>query len=156
MSLTPLLSSLLKVERINLNLKAKKKLDALKELVAMIKTGEEAEQIVQRLVEREELGSTGIGRGIALPHSRSLLVNKLEIALGRSDKGVNFDALDKKPAHLFFLILAPPQDPGNQYLTVLGRLALLCQTLARNKAYMNPETPQQMLQLIRQTEEKLR
>lgn len=156
MSLTPLLSSLLKVERINLNLKAKKKLDVLKELVAMIKTGEEAEQIVQRLVEREELGSTGIGRGIALPHSRSLLVNKLEIALGRSDKGVNFDALDKKPTHLFFLILAPPQDPGNQYLTVLGRLALLCQTLARNKAYMNPETPQQMLQLIRQIEEKLR
>jgi mannitol/fructose-specific phosphotransferase system IIA component (Ntr-type) len=146
---------LLKVERINLDLKSKKKTDVLHELVAMCKGGEEAEQILQRLTEREELGSTGIGKGIAIPHSRSLLVNKLELALGRSTKGVSFDTIDKKPAQLFFLIVAPPQDPGNQYLVTLGRVALVCQALARNKRYMDPKTPQEMIQLIKETEEKI-
>jgi PTS system nitrogen regulatory IIA component len=110
----------------------------------------------QRLVEREELGSTGIGKGIAIPHSRSLLVSKLELAIGRSTKGVSFDTIDKKPAHLFFLIVAPPQDQGNQYLVALGRVALVSQNLARNKQYLVPKTPQEMIQLIRDAEEKIR
>jgi mannitol/fructose-specific phosphotransferase system IIA component (Ntr-type) len=150
------LASLLKPERINLNLKAKKKSEALRELVGLVKTGEEAEQLLERLTEREELGSTGIGKGIAIPHSRSLLVNKLELALGRSDKGVAFDTTDKKPAHLFFLIVAPPQDPGNQYLVTLGRVALVCQALARNKQFLSPATPAAMIQLVKEVEEKIR
>jgi PTS system nitrogen regulatory IIA component len=150
------LTSLLKAERINLNLKAKKKPDVLQELIAMVKTGEAAEQIFQRLHEREELGSTGIGKGIAIPHCRSLLVSKLELAIGRSAKGVGFDAIDKKPAQLFFLIVAPPQDPGNQYLVTLGRVALVCQELAKKKQYLGPKTPLEMIQLIKQTEEGLR
>jgi mannitol/fructose-specific phosphotransferase system IIA component (Ntr-type) len=147
---------LLKADRVNLELKGKKKPDVLQELIAMVKGGEEAEQIFQRLHEREELGSTGIGKGIAIPHCRSLLVSKLELAVGRSTKGVGFDAIDKKPAHLFFLIVAPPQDPGNQYLVTLGRVALVCQELAKKKLYLTPRTPQEMIQLIKQTEEGLR
>ena len=150
------LTSLLKADRVNLELKGKKKPDVLQELIAMVKGGEEAEQIFQRLHEREELGSTGIGKGIAIPHCRSLLVSKLELAVGRSTKGVGFDAIDKKPAHLFFLIVAPPQDPGNQYLVTLGRVALVCQELAKKKLYLTPRTPQEMIQLIKQTEEGLR
>jgi mannitol/fructose-specific phosphotransferase system IIA component (Ntr-type) len=150
------LTSLLKADRINLDLKAKKKEEALQELVGMIKSGDEAEQILQRLLEREELGSTGIGKGIAIPHSRSLLVSKLEVAIGRSTRGVSFDTIDKKPAHLFFLIIAPPQDPGNQYLVTLGRVALISQNLAKNKQYLEPKTPQDMIQLIREAEEKIR
>ena len=150
------LTSLLKAERINLGLKAKKKPDVLQELIAMVKTGDDAEQIFQRLNEREELGSTGIGKGIAIPHCRSLLVSKLELAIGRSTKGVSFDAIDKKPAQLFFLIVAPPQDPGNQYLVTLGRVALVCQELAKKKLYLGPKTPLEMIQLIKQTEEGLR
>jgi len=150
------LTSLLKAERINLSLKAKKKPDVLQELIALVKTGDDAEQIFQRLHEREELGSTGIGKGIAIPHCRSLLVSKLELAIGRSTKGVSFDAIDKKPAQLFFLIVAPPQDPGNQYLVTLGRVALVCQELAKKKLYLGPKTAQEMIQLIKQTEEGLR
>jgi mannitol/fructose-specific phosphotransferase system IIA component (Ntr-type) len=150
------LTSLLKADRINLDLKARKKDDVLKELVGMIKSGDEADQIYQRLVEREDLGSTGIGKGIAIPHSRSLLVSKLELAIGRSAKGVSFDTIDKKPAFLFFLIIAPPQDPGNQYLVALGRVALVSQNLAKNKLYMEPKTPAEMIQLIRDAEEKIR
>lgn len=150
------LTSLLKVERINLDLKAKKKADVLEELVAMVKTGDDSERILQTLHEREELGSTGIGKGVAIPHCRSLLVNKLELAMGRSVKGISFDALDKKPAHLFFLIIAPPQDPGNQYLVTLGQVALVSLELAKKKKFLTPKTPQEMLQLIRQAEESVR
>jgi mannitol/fructose-specific phosphotransferase system IIA component (Ntr-type) len=144
---------LLTLGRVNLDLKSRKKSDVLHELVEMVKTGDEAEQIYQRLFEREELGSTGIGKGIAIPHCRSLLVSKLEIAVGRSAKGVSFDAIDRKPACLFFLIVAPPQDPGNQYLVTLGRVALVCQELAKRKLYLQPKTAQEMIQLIKETEE---
>ncbi|MEO0053215.1 MAG: PTS sugar transporter subunit IIA, partial [candidate division WOR-3 bacterium] len=119
------LTSLLRADRINLELKSKRKPEVLRELVLMIRSGDTAEQLLQTLQKREELGSTGIGRGIAIPHGRSLLLDKLEIAVGRSTKGVEFDAIDKKPVHLFFLVMAPPQDPGNQYLITLGRIALV-------------------------------
>jgi mannitol/fructose-specific phosphotransferase system IIA component (Ntr-type) len=83
-------------------------------------------------------------------------VSKLEVAVGRSTKGVSFDTIDRKPAHLFFLIIAPPQDPGNQYLVTLGRVALVSQNLAKNKQYLEPKTPQEMIQLVREAEEKIR
>ena len=86
------------------------------------------------------------------PHCRSLLVSKLELAIGRSTKGIGFDAIDKKPAQLFFLIVAPPQDPGNQYLVTLGRVALVCQELAKKKRYLEPTTPQEFIQLVREAE----
>uniref|UniRef100_A0A7C6ECZ8 PTS sugar transporter subunit IIA n=1 Tax=candidate division WOR-3 bacterium TaxID=2052148 RepID=A0A7C6ECZ8_UNCW3 len=149
------LASLLKPERINLSLRAKKKTEVLKELVGMIKTGEEAELLYETLLKREELGSTGIGKGIAIPHCRSLLIDKLEIAVGWSAKGVDFDSIDKKPANLFFLIVAPPQDPGNQYLITLGRVAMVCQELTKKKTMFEPKSPEEFIQLIKTIEEKI-
>ncbi len=149
------LASLLKPERINLALRAKKKSEVLKELVGMIKKGEEAELIYEILLKREELGSTGIGKGIAIPHCRSLLIDKLELAVGWSPKGIDFDSIDKKPANLFFLIVAPPQDPGNQYLITLGRVAMVCQELTKRKAIFVPKTPEEFIQMIRTLEEKV-
>jgi mannitol/fructose-specific phosphotransferase system IIA component (Ntr-type) len=150
------LTSLLRPDRINLDLKAKKKPEALRELVQMIRQGDDAELLLATLTKREELGSTGIGKGIAIPHGRSLLVNKLELAVGRSTKGVSFDAIDKKPAHLFFLIVAPPQDPGNQYLITLGRVAMVCQELTKKKRLFDPQTPDELIELVRSLEEKIR
>ncbi|MEO0075995.1 MAG: PTS sugar transporter subunit IIA [candidate division WOR-3 bacterium] len=149
------LSSLLKPERINLNLKSKKKNDVLKELISMIKTGNEAEMLFETINTREELGSTGIGKGIGIPHCRSLLIDKLEIAIGRSKNGVDFNAIDKKPVYFFFLIVAPPQDPGNQYLIILGKVAMVCQELAKKKRYLEPQTPEELINLIKSIEEKL-
>ncbi len=150
------LTSLLRPERINLDLKGKKKVDVLRELVAMVKQDDEAESLLQTLLKREELGSTGIGKGIAIPHGRSLLIDKLEIAVGRSTKGVDFDSIDKKPAHLFFLVIAPPQDRGNQYLITLGRVAMICQELAKKKRLFDPQTPEEFIELIRSLEENIR
>uniref|UniRef100_A0A7V3PU23 PTS sugar transporter subunit IIA n=1 Tax=candidate division WOR-3 bacterium TaxID=2052148 RepID=A0A7V3PU23_UNCW3 len=150
------LTALLRSDRINLDLQSKKKPDILRELVMMIRTGESAESLLQILLKREELGSTGIGKGIAIPHGRSLLLDKLEIAVGRSTKGVDFDAIDKKPVHLFFLVMAPPQDPGNQYLITLGRIALVCQELTKRKQLFSANTPEEFIQQVRELEEKVK
>ena len=151
--------SLFKEELFIPHLKARTKEEVLVEMAELFliqKKVKDKEILLEMLHQRESLGSTGIGKGIAIPHSRSLLVNKLEVAIGRSVKGVSFDTIDKKPAHLFFLIIAPPQDPGNQYLVTLGRVALISQNLARNKQYLEPKTPQEMIQLIRDAEDKIR
>ncbi|MEO0080262.1 MAG: PTS sugar transporter subunit IIA [candidate division WOR-3 bacterium] len=150
------LTSLLRPECINLELASRKKTDVLRELVSMIRQEESAELLLQTLLKREELGSTGIGKGIAIPHGRSLLIDKLEIAVGRSTKGVAFDAIDKKPVHLFFLVMAPPQDPGNQYLITLGRVAMICQELTKKRQMFRPQTPEEFIDLVRSLEGKVR
>ena len=150
------LTSLLTPERVDLELKSKKKVDVLRDLVAMIKPDDEGDTLLQTLLKREDLGSTGIGKGIAIPHGRSLLIDQLEMAVGRSTKGVDFDSVDKKPAHLFFLIMAPPQDRGNQYLITLGRVAMICQELAKERKLFEPEAPEDFIELVTQLEEKIR
>ena len=149
------LSSLLMPERINLNIKAKKKNAALEELIGLIKTGNDSEQLLETILTREELGSTGIGKGIGIPHCRSLLTDKLEVAVGRSKSGIEYNAIDKKPVHLLFLIVAPPQDPGNQYLMTLGKVAIICQELIKKKKIFKPLTPEDFIALIKTFEDKI-
>ncbi len=150
------LSSLLSPERIDLDLKARKKTEVLREIVAMVKRDDGAESLLQTLIKREELGSTGIGKGIAIPHGRSLLVERLEMAVGRSTAGIDFDSIDGKPAHLFFLIVAPPQDRGNQYLITLGRVAMVCQELAKKKRLFEPKTPHEFIEVVKSLEDRIR
>jgi mannitol/fructose-specific phosphotransferase system IIA component (Ntr-type) len=83
------------------------------------------EIIMDMLVRREQLGSTAIGKGVAIPHGRSVAVPEMQVVLGRSEVGVDFDAPDGKPATLCFLIVAPPQDKQNHYLLLLGTIVRL-------------------------------
>jgi len=78
--------------------------------------------VLEMLRHRESLGSTGIGKGIAIPHGRTLAATELSIVFARSTEGIDFDTLDKKPVHLFFLIVASPHDRSNIYLPVLGKI----------------------------------
>ena len=78
--------------------------------------------ILEMLKNREALGSTAVGNGIAFPHGRSLAVSRLMAIFARSKAGLPFDSLDNKPTHLFFVLLAPPQDRSNQYLPALGKI----------------------------------
>jgi mannitol/fructose-specific phosphotransferase system IIA component (Ntr-type) len=146
------LTSLLSRERVNLELKSTKKEEVLKDLVYMIKSKTDAELIYSTLLKREELGSTGIGRGIAIPHCRSLAVSKLEIAIGRTVKPINFNAIDKKPVNLFFLIIAPPQDPGNQYLLTLGKIVQISKEMTKGNMISKPKTPDEFIALINEIE----
>jgi mannitol/fructose-specific phosphotransferase system IIA component (Ntr-type) len=150
------ISSLLKAERIHLNLKAAGRDSVLKELVG--RTGlEEKEQkiLLVSLKQREELGSTGIGKSVAIPHCRSLLLNSLTLIVGRSKTGVDFDSIDKKPAKLFFLIIAPPHDPQNQYLITLGRIAQLAKELSPADALFTADQPDEFISRITELEKNI-
>ena len=82
-----------------------------------------AETLLRVIQRRESLGSTGMGRGIAIPHCRSLVANRLRLAYGRHRQGVEFQAIDGKPVFDLFLIVAPPLEVSNLYLPVLGKIA---------------------------------
>lgn len=111
-------------DSVKLDLEAETKDDALKELVSAFGLDEKSEGILFKMLKRREnLGSTGIGRGIAIPHCRSLVVNRLRVAFGRKASGLDFKAIDEKPVRYIFLIVAPPLEVSNQYLPVLGKIA---------------------------------
>ena len=80
------------------------------------------ETILQMLLSRENLGSTAVGPGIAFPHGRTLAVQRLTILIARCTAGVDFDSEDGNPTHLFFVLIAPPQDSGHQYIKSLAAL----------------------------------
>jgi len=149
------LTSLLTKDRINLDLKPGKKEDVIKDLVYSIKQAADAELIVSTLLKREELGSTGIGKGIAIPHCRSLVVDKLEISIGRTTKPINYNAIDKKPVSLLFLIIAPPQDPGNQYLLTLGKVVQIAKEITKNNLTYKPNTQEEFIAMINEVEKDL-
>ncbi|MEM7416319.1 MAG: PTS sugar transporter subunit IIA [Gemmatimonadota bacterium] len=118
------LRELFSEETVNLDLAAEDKGEALRELVALLSLDEASETTLFRtLKRRENLGSTGIGKGIAIPHCRSLVVPRLHLAYGRHRSGLDFKAIDDAPVHHCFLIIAPPLEVSNQYLPVLGKIA---------------------------------
>ena len=111
-------------DAVQLELAGTTKDDILKELIGLLKLDDKNEQMLFKMLKRREnLGSTGIGRGIAIPHCRSLVVDKLRVAFGRKRDGVDFKAMDGQSVHFFFLIVAPPLEVSNQYLPVLGKIA---------------------------------
>jgi mannitol/fructose-specific phosphotransferase system IIA component (Ntr-type) len=141
-----MLEKLLDKDKILLDLKAKTKKEVLLELCSALALSEEKQKIIiEALLKRESIGSTGIGKGIAIPHTRSLVLDKVHLVLGRSKKGVDFDALDSKPVYLFFLLCAPPQDPGTVYLLTLGKIAQIARKLSKKKAHMEIDDTEEFL-----------
>jgi mannitol/fructose-specific phosphotransferase system IIA component (Ntr-type) len=133
------LRDLFTADVVKLDLRAESKDDLLKELVALLGLDEKSEAILfKTLKRRENLGSTGIGKGIAIPHCRSLVVNRLRLAYGRKPQGMDFNAIDGGAVHNFFLIVAPPLEVSNQYLPVLGKIAQFAK---------DPEVPERLLEL---------
>ena len=111
-------------DSVSLDLQGETKDEILKELIALLGLDDKSQAILYKMLKRREnLGSTGIGKGIAIPHCRSLVVNRLRVAFGRKPQGVDFRAIDEQPVHNFFLIVAPPLEVSNQYLPVLGKIA---------------------------------
>ncbi len=111
-------------DAIKLELEGTTKEELLKELILLLSLDEKSEGMLFKMLKRREnLGSTGIGRGIAIPHCRSLVVSRLRVVFGRKPGGVDFKAIDDKPVYNFFLIVAPPMEVSNQYLPVLGKIA---------------------------------
>lgn len=136
-------------DAINLNLKAETKDDILRELIGLLELDEKSEAILFKMLKRREnLGSTGIGRGIAIPHCRSLVVQRLRVAFGRKPGGVDFSAIDSHPVQYFFLIVAPPLEVSNQYLPVLGRVAQFAKEPDVPERLAALSTPDDFLRLL--------
>lgn len=136
---------------IKLDLQGASKDEILKELISLLKLPEKSEGILFKMLKRREnLGSTGIGRGIAIPHCRSLVVNHLRVAFGRRSDAIDFKAIDDKPVSFFFLIVAPPLEVSNQYLPVLGKIAQLCREPDVPEKLAQIRTPAQFLELLDQ------
>ena len=131
-------------DAVKLELEGTTKDDVLKELIALLGLDEKSEGMLFKMLKRREnLGSTGIGRGIAIPHCRSLVVSRLRVAFGRKVGGVDFNAIDNQPVHHFFLIVAPPLEVSNQYLPVLGKIAQFAK---------DPEVPERLQEISAPTE----
>src|SRR5512145_1241282 len=111
-------------DAVALDLRASTKDQVLEELAKLLSLDERATQTLLRVLRRREsLGSTGVGRGVAIPHCRSLVASRLRLAFGRHNTGLEFGAIDDRPVRFLFLIVAPPLEISNQYLPVLGRIA---------------------------------
>ena len=134
---------------VELDLEGETKDEILKELISLLGLDEKSEGILFKMLKRREnLGSTGIGRGIAIPHCRSLVVNRLRIAFGRKKSGVEYKAIDDAPVHNFFLIVAPPLEVSNQYLPVLGKIAQFAKESDVPDRLAGLETADEFLKLL--------
>jgi mannitol/fructose-specific phosphotransferase system IIA component (Ntr-type) len=107
------------------DLRTRKKASVLEELagaLASAKVVRSPEAILEALRRREALGSTGIGKGIAVPHARSTMVAERALLVARSSKGIEFDSVDGAPVHLCFLIVAPPLERDPIYLKLVAEI----------------------------------
>ncbi len=121
------ISELLPHSAIVVALQSKEKFAVISELVRpLVAAGAitEETEFVSAIVRRENMESTGIGLGVAIPHARTRAVSSIVLAFGRSDSGVDFNSLDGKPSHLIFLIAAP-EEQKTEYIMTLARLSKL-------------------------------
>ena len=136
-------------DAVNLQLTSTTKDEVLKELIGLLKLDDKADATLYKMLRRREtLGSTGIGQGIAIPHCRSIVVNRLRVAFGRKLEGIDFKAIDDRPVHYFFLIVAPPLEVSNQYLPVLGKIAQFAKEPDVPDRLAKLATSQQFLKLL--------
>jgi len=144
---------------IELQLKGRQKDEVLDELVAKIPEIENLpdsrQLLLQALKERERLHSTGIGDGVALPHARNALVGLVKdpvVVFGRHDRGITYEAIDAKPARLFFLLVTTTV---SQHLAILARISRLVRDAKLRQGLMTADGPDKVMALIRDAESKL-
>lgn len=136
------IADILKPECIIEDLKAGNKRDVLAELSGRVRQSQvkcDPETMVKVLLERERLGSTGIGDGIAIPHGKIKGLDEMVVTFGRSKAGVDFEALDHRPAHLFFLLLAPEESAG-KHLKALAKISRMLKDKAFRKKLMDAKS----------------
>ncbi len=128
----------------------------LREMVRVLAQNEtqvNEEGMLEILLERESLGSTGIGDGVAIPHGKSKEVEKLIASFGRSLPGMDFQSMDGKPTHLFFLLVAP-ENSAVDNLKLLSRIATLFRDTSFRKRLMGARSQRELFQIISEEDEK--
>ncbi|MEO8030199.1 MAG: PTS sugar transporter subunit IIA [Gemmatimonadota bacterium] len=136
-------------EAIQLHLTGTTPEEALAELVATLGLPGDSRSTVERLLRRrEEIGSTGVGHGVAIPHTRCLTVDRLRLAYGHSVAGIEWHAIDGKPVHHIFLIAAPTSEGGDRYLPVLGKVAQFAKESEVLRCLAGMKEPEEVLALM--------
>ena len=137
------------------DLKGETKEDIIAELVDTLAVGDaisDRDKVLQAVLEREKIMSTGIGDGIAIPHGKSDAVEKLVAALGTQRRGVDFEALDGEPAYVFFLLVSPANVSG-PHIKALARISRLLKNDDFKKKLIAAETAAEIIEII-ETEER--
>ncbi|MGC8742384.1 MAG: PTS sugar transporter subunit IIA [Verrucomicrobiia bacterium] len=154
-----MISDLLSPEAIELNLNQTDRDEVLRALVNKIPVlknrPESQETLFRAILERESLHSTGIGDGVALPHARNAIVGLVEnpvIVFGKHKEGIPYGSIDGEPVKLFFLIVAPNV---TQHLHILARISRILRQPGLTKSLLAANTPEKIIAVIRETEEKL-
>ena len=110
---------------IKMNLKSEDKDSVIKEMIEIMAENEiitDKEEVIKKAMEREEKGTTGVGKGVAIPHVKSSAVKRPAVAFGRSEKGIDYGSMDEKPSYLFFLITVP-EESHDEHLKLLAKLS---------------------------------
>ncbi len=135
---------------INFNLAGTTKNEVIEELVelaAKSKLVKDKALLLKDIVTRENLVTTGVGYGVAFPHAKTKATRGIVIAFGRSDRGVDFNAMDRKPVNLFFLIAAP-EDAIGAHLKVMAHLSFLMKSEKNREKLMTVKSPGELLQIL--------
>jgi PTS system nitrogen regulatory IIA component len=131
--------------------------DALEDMAQRLKESgdvKDPEDLTRRLIDREKLGCTGLGNGIAIPHCKLAGLESVLLAVGVSRGGVDFHALDGKPVRLIFLVLSPAEAPAG-HLQALARISRLVKTPGVTEGILGASSAEQVGRLLLETEEKL-
>ena len=150
------ITDILKKEHIIDNLVSTDKASTLEELSSFLKNKglvSNKETLLNALMGRELLGSTGIGENVAIPHAKISEIDQIITMFGRSIKGIEFDSLDKKPVHFIYLVLAPMNSSG-QHLKVLARISRLLKNKSLRESIISATETNQIYSIIADEDSK--
>ncbi|MBW2286511.1 MAG: PTS sugar transporter subunit IIA [Deltaproteobacteria bacterium] len=140
-----------------LDLGVQTKRDVLAEMAAALAKVEpriEADRLLEVLLEREALQSTGIGEGVAIPHGKMPGLDRLVAAFARSSEGVDFESIDGQPTHHFFLLVVP-EHSGGQYLKALARISRFFRNAAFRQCLVDAESLEEVIRAIEEEDAAL-
>ena len=144
----------IKVDTLNLNLESKNKNAVIRELYNNLKKTnliKDEEQGLNDIFAREEMGSTGIGKRIALPHAKTKAVDELMITFGISRNGIVYNSIDDENVNIFFMFLCP-EDKTQEYLKVLARISRLIREDKFVDSLLKAAANEEILEIIRSEE----
>ncbi len=150
------LNDILVREACIVDMKARTKKEALRELSEVLAgsvKGLDGAGLLDMLLEREKLGTTAMGDGIAIPHARIEALDRLLASFGRSRQGVDFDSVDGKPTHLFFLLVAPGRE-GSAHLLTLARLSRLLSSPEFRSKLLDVESNDDLFRVLEEEESR--
>ena len=148
------LLDILSLESTIVDLKGESKEDIIAELVNSLPVGDvitDRDQVLQAVLDREKIMSTGIGDGIAIPHGKSAAVTELVAAMGTQRRGVDFDALDGEPAFVFFLLVSPANVSG-PHIKALARISRLLKNDEFKKKLIEADSAEEIIATIEAAE----